>query len=49
MLSRHPLLIIYKTFIKTHLDFSDTIYDEVYDASFNQNLERNFNIIQRLQ
>ena len=33
------LLIIYKSFIRPHLDYGDIIYDQAYNASFYQNLE----------
>ena len=34
-----PLLTIYKSFIKTHLDYGDVIYDQAYTASFHQKIE----------
>ena len=36
---RLSLLIIYKLFIKPHLDYGDIIYDQAYDASFQQKVE----------
>ena len=39
ILRRSALLTIYKTFIRPHLDYSDIIYDKVYNASFHQKLE----------
>ena len=36
---RHALVTIYKSFIRTHLDYGDTIYDQAYNNSFHQNLE----------
>ena len=33
-LSRLPLLTIYKSFIRPHLDYGDVIYDQLYTASF---------------
>ena len=38
-LTRLPLLTIYKSFIRTHLDYGDVIYDEAYTASFHQKIE----------
>ena len=38
ILSRHPLLTIYRSFIRTHLDYGDMIYDKAYTTSFHQNL-----------
>ena len=32
------LLIIYKGFIRPHLDYSDIIYDQAYNLSFHQKL-----------
>ena len=37
-LSRPPLLAIYKSFIRPHLNYSDNIYDKAYNTSFHQNL-----------
>ena len=34
-----PLLTICKLFIRPHLDYGDTIYDQAYNASFHQKLE----------
>ena len=39
ILPRSALLIIYKSFIRPHLDYSDIIYDQAYNASFHQKLE----------
>ena len=33
------LLTIYKSFIRSHLDYSDSIYDQAYIASFQQKVE----------
>ena len=33
------LLTIYKTFIRSHLDYDDIIYDQAYNASFHQKLK----------
>ena len=39
-LPRHPLITIYKSFIRTHLDYRDNItYDQVYYISFHQKSE----------
>ena len=34
-----PLLTIYKSFIRPHLDYSDVISDQAYTASFHQKIE----------
>ena len=39
ILSRSSLLTIYKTFIRSQLDYADVIYDQVYDSSFHEKLE----------
>ena len=39
ILPRSALLIIYKSFIRPHLDYGDIIYDQAYNASCNHNLE----------
>ena len=36
ILPRSPLLTIYKSFIRPHLDYGDIIYDQAYDASFHK-------------
>ena len=38
-LPRLPLLAIYKSFIRPHLDYGDIIYDQAYNALFHQKLE----------
>ena len=38
-LSRLPLLTIYKSFIRPHLDYGDIIYNQAYNVSFHQKLE----------
>ena len=38
-LPRLPLLTIYKSFIRPHLDYGDIIYDLAYTASLHQNIE----------
>ena len=37
--SRNSLIRIYKTFIRPHLDYGDTIYDSAFNESFHQRLE----------
>ena len=39
VLPRRPLLTIYKSFIRPHLDYGDVIYDQRYNNSFHQELE----------
>ena len=34
-----PLLTIYRSFIRPHLNYSDIIYDQVYNASFHHKLD----------
>ena len=34
-----PLLTIYKSFIRPHIDYGDIIHDKAYNSSFYQNLE----------
>ena len=34
-----PLLTIYKSFIRPHLDYGDIIYDQAYTALFHQKIE----------
>ena len=36
ILLRSPLLTIYKSFIRLHLDYGDLIYDQAYNASFHK-------------
>ena len=38
-LPRLPLLTIYKSFVRPHLDYGDIIYDQAYNVSFHQKLE----------
>ena len=38
-LPRLPLLKIYKSFIRPHLDYGDVIYDQAYTASFHRKIE----------
>ena len=39
ILPRHSLITIYKTFIRSHLDYSDIIYDRAFNESFHQCFE----------
>ena len=39
MLPRLPLPTIYISFIRPHLDYGDTIYDQTYNASFHEKLD----------
>ena len=39
VLPRSSLLTIYKTFIRSQLDFVDVIYDQAYNSSFHEKLE----------
>ena len=39
ILSRSALIIIYKAFVRPHLDSSDIVYDEAYNVFFYQKLE----------
>ena len=39
ILPRSSLLTIYKTFIRSQLDFADAIYDQAYNSSFHEKLE----------
>ena len=47
ILSRNLLLTIYKTFVRSHLDYGDIIYDKPFNDSFRGKLE-NFNTLQQL-
>ena len=38
-LPRLPLLTIFKSFIRPHLDYVEIIYDQAYTASFHQKIE----------
>ena len=38
-LSRAAPILIYKTFIRPHLDYGDIVYDQAYDMSFHQKME----------
>ena len=39
VLPRSTLLTIYKTFIRSRLDYADTIYDQAYNSAFHDKLE----------
>ena len=39
ILPRSSLLTIYKTFIRSHLDYADIIYDQAYNSAFHDKLE----------
>ena len=39
ILSRSSLLTIYKTFIRSRLDYADIIYDQAYNSTFHDKLE----------
>ena len=39
ILPRGPLLTIYKSFVRPHLDYDDVIYNQHYNNSFHQKLE----------
>ena len=45
ILPRPPLITIYKSFIRSHLDYGDIIYDQAYNVSFHQKIE--FHSVQR--
>ena len=38
-LPRPSLLTIYRSFIRPHLDYGDIVYDQAYNASFQQKVE----------
>ena len=39
MLSRSTLITIYKSFVRLHLDYGDTLFDQTYNSSFHEKLE----------
>ena len=39
ILLRSSLLTIYKTFIRSQLDYADVIYDQTYNSAFHDKLE----------
>ena len=38
ILPRAPLVTIYKSFIRLHLDYGDILYDQIFNNSFHQKL-----------
>ena len=39
LLPRSPLITIFKSFIRPHLDYGDIIYDQTFNISFQQKME----------
>ena len=39
ILRKPPLITIYKSFMRSHLDYGDIIYNQAYNFSFNQKIE----------
>ena len=39
ILPRPPLITIYKSFIRSRLDYGDIIYDQAYNVYFHQKIE----------
>ena len=39
LLPRSALIIIYKAFVRSHLDYGDILYDQAYNMSFHHKLE----------
>ena len=39
ILTRSSLLTIYKTFIRSRVDYADIIYDQAYNPSFDEKFE----------
>ena len=39
ILPKPPLITIYKSFTRSHLDYGDIIYDQAYKVSFHQKIE----------
>ena len=39
VLPRHPLITIYKSFIRPYLDCGDILYDKAFNESFHQKIE----------
>ena len=39
VLARPSLIIIYKAFIRPHLDYRDVVFDQAFNNSFHQRLE----------
>ena len=44
-LPRQALITIYKAFVRSHLDYGDILYDQAYNASFHQKLEKKYNTV----
>ena len=40
ILSMKQLLTIYKTFVRSHLDYADIIHDKPFNESFKEKLEK---------
>ena len=40
ILSRNQLFTIYKTFLRSHLEYADIIYDKLFNDSFLEKLEK---------
>ena len=40
ILSTKPLLTIYKTFVRSHLDYAGIIHDKPFNDSFKEKLEK---------
>ena len=39
VLPRSSLVIIYKSFVRPHLDYGDIIYDPAYNTAFHRKIE----------
>ena len=40
ILPRQALITINKAFVRPHVDYGDILYDQAYNASFHQKLEK---------
>ena len=40
MIPKQALVTIYKAFVRPHLDYGDSLYNQAYNVSFHQNLEK---------
>ena len=49
ILPRKFLVTIYKSFIRSHLDYGDVVYDRAFNDSFHQSLFNLFSIALQLQ
>ena len=38
-LPSQALIIVYKAFVRRHLDYDDALYDEAFNNSFHANME----------